>query len=745
METQTPPRFEFTIEGLPPDCFTVARFKGQEGLSQLYEFDILLASRESTVDLDAVRSGKARLTMLRPGKQELIWSGIVLDFDQMEQNHGYTFYRAVMVPRAWWLTQITSSQIFLDDEMHHILSTILSQAGLAAGVDYEFRLAMTYPRRDWICQYDETHWNFFNRLMERGGVYFFFEQTPAGEKLVVTDSFLSHVPLPGEEGLEYHPPSGLDAPQALEAARSFRCSLRQVPKEVVIRDYNYRNLVQVEARCSVNKGGVATLYRHVEDLRSNAEARYVAKARAEGIACRGSLYHGETAAPFLRPGYSFSLSGHYRDDFNQQYTTLELSHEGHQEAYILSRDSQAKQDRPPYRNTFTAISASQQFRPAPNTPRPVVAGPIIAWIDGEGDGQYAEMDSMGRYKVRFPFDLSGRKDGNASHWIRLLTPYGGQAHGMHLPLHKGTEVLVVFRDGNPDKPVIAGAVPNQVQKMAVTQDTATQCRLTTAGGNLLHMEDRQGKQGIMLSSPTQGSYLQIGSPELAANYTGGTGTGSVLSQEGHTLFTNGWFSLKAQESSETILGNKNSMVIGLLTDTVIGGRVETSLLGKFECGYPWIKVLTPEMMKMTAELKHLSGEVTTITAEQTKMTGEINKLTTSEHKMNGTLSVLVTEKNRIATVVNNLCETTQDISDEVYHVRGMTTTIQNQVNTVEASINKVVSDQNEMFATKNQLGEQLDIINTSMHTISMDVNEIVDTINSISSSKVDIAADYTIL
>jgi type VI secretion system secreted protein VgrG len=42
----------------------------------------------------------------------------------------------------------------------------------------------------------------------------------------------------------------------------------------------------------------------------------------------------------------------------------------------------------------------------------------------------------------------------------MATPYAGSDHGMHFPLHKGTEVLLTFIDGDPDRPIIQAAVPN---------------------------------------------------------------------------------------------------------------------------------------------------------------------------------------------------------------------------------------------------------------------------------------------
>lgn len=725
------PAFEFTIQGLPQDAFQVVSYSGQEGLSILYQFDVLLASTRSDIDLDAVQRGRATLTMKRPGKQNLTWGGIVLDFDQMEQNHGLSFYRATLVPRAWWLTQIHNTQIFLNLEWHGILQAVIEQAGLSEGVDFEFRLATTYAHRDWTCQYNETNWNFFNRYMERGGLYFFFEQGSEGEKLVVTDTAMAHVPLPGEEALTYAPPSGLDDPQGLEIARSFRCALKQLPKEVRIRDYNYRTTNLPDAVQPINPHGVATIYRHIEDLRNNSEARYVAKARAQGIACRGKLFHGETAAPYLRPGYNFKLNGHFRNDFNQSYTTIELRHEGHQEAYITTNEGRrlTGKGKPFYRNTFTAIPANVQFRPEPKTMRPVALGPVPGWIDAEGSGKYAEIDSMGRYKVRFPFDLSGRKDGKASQWIRLSTPYGGEGHGLHMPLLKGTEVLVGFINGNPDRPVIIGVIPNAQQKMASTSDTNTMHILTTAGNNKIHMQDHEGLQAIMLSSPAAGSYFRLGSPEAGSSGVGESKSnppGSAFSEDGLNLYTTSWLNIKCQENLSVTLGNKNELVVGLLTDHVLGGRTEVTLgVGLMEFISPLQKVISPESVKMEESLTRINTTATQMRTDITNVTTDLNNLTTNRIDIMD--QNIITVGQRVATVETGI--TTH--GERLQNVENSTLLCASRIESVESHVSNC--------ATKTQLTDTANLVFTELDEVCSNVSRISDVTTKLSQEITEMA------
>ncbi len=78
----------------------------------------------------------------------------------------------------------------------------------------------------------------------------------------------------------------------------------------------------------------------------------------------------------------------------------------------------------------------------------------------------------------------------------MAQPYAGRDHGMHFPLHKGTEVLLTFIDGDPDRPIIQSAVPNPETQSPVNVNNQTMSAITTAGGNKIHIEDQAGSEGF---------------------------------------------------------------------------------------------------------------------------------------------------------------------------------------------------------------------------------------------------------
>ncbi|MCK5195997.1 MAG: type VI secretion system tip protein VgrG, partial [Desulfobulbaceae bacterium] len=258
-----------------------------------------------------------------------------------------------------------------------------------------------------------------------------------------------------------------------------------------------------------------------EHFRTPEEGQELARIRAEELLCHEKLFHGESTIPFLRPGYLFELQNHYRDSFNQQYLTIELGHEGSQVGYLLAgiQEGLAKvEGQPYYRNSFVTIPSDVQYRHPKTTEKPSFNGTINARIDAEGTGEYAELDDQGRYKVRLPFDLSGRNDGRASHWLRMAQPYAGTGHGMHFPLHKGTEVLLTFVEGDPDRPIIASAIPNPETASPVTAANQSESVIQTGGNNKIRIEDLAGSERIIMETPAADSWMRMGTPNDPGKY-----------------------------------------------------------------------------------------------------------------------------------------------------------------------------------------------------------------------------------
>ena len=107
-------RFSFVSNALPAETFSVVRFSGEEGLSSCYRFEVELVSANAGIDLDGVLQAPVSFTILRPGG-DIPFHGIVAEFEQEHRVDRHVFYRAVLVPKLWWLSLTHHNQVFLDE------------------------------------------------------------------------------------------------------------------------------------------------------------------------------------------------------------------------------------------------------------------------------------------------------------------------------------------------------------------------------------------------------------------------------------------------------------------------------------------------------------------------------------------------------------------------------------------------------------------------------------------------------
>ena len=522
MNYLTSEKFSFQSKAVDEKTFGVVKFSGSEGLSLLYRFEIMLVADDPDIDMDEMLQGQATFYIHRSDGSKVPFSGILSQFDLVREVGGFYLYRAILVPRVWSLTLTKHNQIFLDKDPEEIISAVLEDGGLTSH-DYEFRLQGSYVIWEYVCQYGESHYNFIARWMERNGMYYFFDQSGDFEKLIITDSKMSHAASPLGTKVTYSPVSGLETFHLDEAVQSLVFQRKQVPRKVLLRDYNYRKpSLEVKGHAEVSDNGQGEMYYYGDHFRTPEEGDKLAQIRSEEQLCRASQFHGESTVPSLESGYTIQLASHFRQDMNRGYLVTAIKHYGNQAAALVSglhEQLAGSEKEPVYRNTFIAIGDDIQFRPGRQTERPKLHGTINARIDAAGSGQYAELDDHGCYRVILPFDLSGREGGKATAWIRMMQPYIGSDHGMHFPLHKGTEVLLTFIDGDPDRPIIAGAVANPDNPSQVTRDNQTTAKLTTSGGNKIHMEDKEGSEQILLQTPGADTWIRMGmANEVAGDF-----------------------------------------------------------------------------------------------------------------------------------------------------------------------------------------------------------------------------------
>jgi type VI secretion system VgrG family protein len=485
----------------------VARLRGSEWIGRPFELEatVVLPGKKG-VDVEELVSGEMTLVFETKRSDRDVPSqvfrrhGVVSECRDAWLDAEHTAYVITIVPRMWLCSLVETLDIFMGLSIPDIIRKKLSMFGFHEDKDFAMRLSGNYEPREFVVQFKETDLAFISRLCEHWGISFFFEFEDGRDVVVFTDHNGGFRPAAHGGKASFTARGGDFGVTELER------TTRAVPRRFVQRDYDYRHpATDLHGSAEMPDGLAGGIVEYGGHFRTEDEGAYLATLRAEQKRAERCVYDAATRLPHIAPGTVLTVEGHRRGDVELLVSEV---HHFAQQTTLLASDQPLQ----PYRNRVKAIDEAVTYRPPRRTDKPRVNGVLTGIVDAPAHGEYAELDSEGRYRIRFMFDTSGQGEGKASRPLRMMQPHTGAGYGMHFPLRPGIEVLITFMDGDPDRPIIAGTVPNPQTASPVTAQNAARNVIRTGGGNEINFDDKDGEQRIKLSSPHMNTVFQIGSP-----------------------------------------------------------------------------------------------------------------------------------------------------------------------------------------------------------------------------------------
>jgi len=482
----------FVSGASPQDRFRLLGVEGRERMSQLFSFELLI-SRDEPIDdelLEAMLHAPCAVA-LGPHHGDVV-HGLLSELWAIDTTQSKTpRYLARLVPTLWLLGMSRNSRVFQHATVPDLVRQVLDGYSLQSPRDYRIFELEHSLEHEHVVQYQETDWDFLQRWLEHEGRFYWFEHGRDSEALVVADNNDEATPIVAPTRIAYRDRNNLWT-GGERTVWDFDLHQKRVPARVVVTEYNYRNpALRLLARHDVDQEtGFGTLIHHHEHFKTNEEGAVLAKLRAEKVQCQRRTFAGRSDCARFRVGHAFELIDHPIEERNGSYLITAVQH---QAGFPVRDEREHGKEAPlrPYTCELECIPTSVPYRPPRRTPWPRINGIVTGHIAGDGDGSVAELDEMGRYKVRMSFDMARAKGGQVSRWIRMAQPYTGSGHGTHHPLRKGAEVLVAHVNGDPDRPIIVGAVPNAFTVGPTTHTNPTQSTTQTASGIRIEMEDSQ--------------------------------------------------------------------------------------------------------------------------------------------------------------------------------------------------------------------------------------------------------------
>ncbi|RAU39515.1 MULTISPECIES: type VI secretion system Vgr family protein [unclassified Pseudomonas] len=445
----------------------VDTFSGVEAVSELFSIDLQLLSHDAGIELKSLIGKPAQIQIELADGNIRYLDGCFSHFNSEGSDGGWAKYSATLKPWLWHLSRREDARIFQEKTVEDIIRAVLAEYGTLPSV--EFRLLNPLKTHSYMTQYFETDLNFVMRLLEDDGLFFFFEHSAQGHRMVIGDDSRHLAALPEQPVIRYHSAAITETADAITqwgAYRSFQ------PGSLSVQTFDYRqpgNLLPVSMK-SINNQGDAPSYSVYDYTVPYSHADYaqggaLARRRVEAIEVQSKGFKGTGHCRSMRPGYTFELTQHFDHDNaprkERQFLLLRVEHIGRNN-YLSTAPAH-------YANTFSCVRDYIPFRPERSHPRPIIPGPLSAIVTGP-EGEEVFTDEMGRIQVRFHWQRrddsayrSRREDTQNTTWLRVVMPSAGEGFGHQFLPRVGQEVIVQHMGGDADRPVVTGVVYNAVK------------------------------------------------------------------------------------------------------------------------------------------------------------------------------------------------------------------------------------------------------------------------------------------
>jgi type VI secretion system secreted protein VgrG len=529
--------FKFNNLANPEQQLLIESFKGREGLSQAYSFELLLVCEDSGVELKSMMGQLVTIEIeLATGSPRYL-AGYLTRFASIGSDGGMARYTATLNPWFSMLKNRFDTRIFQGNTVEEVVTQVFALC--PAFSRHEFRLTKPQKRYTYITQYRETDFNFVQRLLEEEGMFYYFEHTAEGHTMIICDDSSTLVPLPEQPQIRFHTAS---VTETADSITQWSGNRQLQSGKIAVQTFDYRqpkNRLPVTMN-SLNKQGDVENFEIYDFPGQYTHGTYdegeaLVRLRVEALELKGKSFSGASNCRAMKPGYTFELLQHYDHDQgsaeDRQFLLMGVESEGHNN-YLNGHPAS-------YYNTFTCVRKKIPFRPQLSTPRPTIPGPQTAIIVGP-PGEEIFTDELGRVKIQFHWDRNGQYNDHSSCWVRVAQSGASGGFGSIQIPRVGDEVVVVFLDGNPDRPLVMGSLYNSQNTPpwslpANKTQSGFLTRSTKGDGgtaNFFRFEDKSGaEQIIMHAERNMDTEIEVDeSHHVGANRTitvGGTHTETI--------------------------------------------------------------------------------------------------------------------------------------------------------------------------------------------------------------------------
>ena len=303
--------------------------------------------------------------------------------------------------------------------------------------------------KDFICQYEESDFDFIRRLAHQYQEWMYFD----GTKLIFGKPRKLADPIRLEYGTTLSSLDiGLQTLARSEQVFSYHSGAdREMQRMTPDLAYGHDKLAGEAFRASLGMFSKPARQHALPRISNETElVNYMGRKQAAETA-ETHYITAESQVPTLRVGSVISLYssflervGNLSEESLGNFIIIEITHEVSQGSY--------------YKNRFKAIPATIKAMPSPKVRMPLAETQMATVLSN------ADPEGKGRVRVRMNWQTDGMQTG----WVRVMTPDGGSSsdvksnRGFVFIPEVGDQVLLGFRHGDPARPYVMGSLFNGV-------------------------------------------------------------------------------------------------------------------------------------------------------------------------------------------------------------------------------------------------------------------------------------------
>jgi type VI secretion system secreted protein VgrG len=460
----------------PKGVLLLETLRGSEALGMPYLFDVALLSKEPAIAADDVIGKPLAVAIKLNAGGERFFHGIVTDFRKVGITRLHTRYLARLQPQLSLFDHTRDCRVFNEASQTalSIVKAVLARRGLT-DVDADSIVDHTFRARELCVQYRESDRNFVQRLLEEEGIYYFFKHEEAKHTLVLANAIGAHKVPDGYESVLYRPKErkvaaaeehfwGLTARKSLYPGRHTVLSgydpTKMRPMQMQFgRDTSEDLVTAYPFEHYDYPGGLSNPDEAQREAALRTERRRATTLTVDAEGNTMGLGVGDLVS--FRRGSDGTLDPFWKEaDWDNQYLIVKAS-------YSLSinqlETGEVTAADEPFKARYQLLDCKIPFRPERTALKPEMLGPQTALVVGP-EGEEIWTDKLGRIRIQFDWDREGEHDEKSTCWVRVAQAWSGSNWGAIYIPRIGQEVVVRFLDGDPDRPVVTGALYNRDNK-----------------------------------------------------------------------------------------------------------------------------------------------------------------------------------------------------------------------------------------------------------------------------------------